>query len=100
MLVKKTYVRVFISLWLFARKRGWLGTNPGECPFVDGKVFVKKEKQKEDPYKNIALETEQDFQLFWECTEELSHQFPWKAELHQFNLTLTSLDLIYQGKKK
>jgi len=86
MLVKKTYVRVFISLWLFARKRGWLGTNPGECPFVDGKVFVKKEKQKEDPYKNIALETEQDFQLFWECTEELSHQFPWKAELHQFNL--------------
>ena len=70
MLVKKTYVRVFISLWLFARKRGWLGTNPGECPFVDSKVFVKKEKQKEDPYKNIALETEQDFQLFWEWIDK------------------------------
>ena len=28
MLVKKSYVSCFASLWIFARKRGWLGTNP------------------------------------------------------------------------
>ena len=29
--IKRDYVKVFISLWVYARKRGWLGTNPGEC---------------------------------------------------------------------
>jgi len=27
--VKKDYVKCFSSLWFWARKRGWLGTNPG-----------------------------------------------------------------------
>ena len=45
MLVKKSYVSCFASLWIFARKRGWLGTNPGECPFYNDRVYVKKEKQ-------------------------------------------------------
>ena len=87
--VKKEYVKVFVSLWIFARKKGWLGTDPGECPFID-KVYVRKEKQKEDPYKNIAITNQQTFQVFWECCEELSEKFPWKAELHQF-MMLTAL---------
>ena len=86
MAVKESYVAVFISLWLYARKRGWLGTNPGECPFWQGKVYVKKEKKKEDPYKNVAIEDPKELALFWECSEELSQQFPFKAELHQFML--------------
>jgi len=86
--VKREYVKVFISLWIFARKKGWLGTDPGACPFID-KVYVKKEKQKEDPYKNIAI-NQSEFRLFWECSEELSEQFPFKAELHQF-MILTAL---------
>ena len=90
MLVKKSYVSVFASLWIFARKRGWLGTNPGECPFYNNGVYVKKEKQGTDPYKNIAMESPEEFQLFWECSEELSKQFPFKAELHQF-MILTAM---------
>ena len=86
MAVKESYVKVFISLWLYARKRGWLGTAPGECPFFQGKVYVKKEKRKEDPYKNVAIEDPTELALFWECSEELSQQFPFKAELHQFML--------------
>ena len=44
MLVKKSYVNAFASLWIFARKRGWLGTNPGDCPFYNNGVYIKKEK--------------------------------------------------------
>ena len=90
MLVKKSYVSCFASLWIYARKRGWLGTNPGDCPFYNDGVYVKKEKQKEDPYKNIAMESPEEFQLFWECSEELSKQYPFKAELHQF-MILTAM---------
>ena len=86
MAVKESYVQVFITLWIYARKRGWLGTNPGECPFFNQTVFIKKEKRKEDPYKNIAIEDPKQLALFWQCSEELSDQFPFKAELHQFML--------------
>ena len=86
MAVKESYVQVFITLWIYARKRGWLGTNPGECPFFNQTVFIKKEKRKEDPYKNIAIEDPKQLALFWQCSEELSEQFPFKAELHQFML--------------
>ena len=85
--IKRDYVKVFTTIWIYARKRGWLGTNPGPCPFADGQVYVKKEPKKyEDPYKDIAIEDEKELELFWECTEELSEKFPWKAELHQFML--------------
>ena len=90
MVVKQSYVNAFASLWIHARKRGWLGTNPGDCPFYNDGVYIKKEKQGTDPYKNIAMESPEEFQLFWECTEELSKQFPFKAELHQF-MILTAM---------
>ena len=45
--IKIDYIKCFVSLWIFARKRGWLGTNPGECPFDNGQVYVKKEIRKE-----------------------------------------------------
>ena len=86
MSVKESYVKVFITLWIYARKRGWLGTEPGECPFFNQTVFIKKEIRKEDPYKNVAIEDPGQLALFWECSEELSQQFPFKAELHQFML--------------
>ena len=86
MSVKESYVKVFITLWIYSRKRGWLGTEPGECPFFNQTVFIKKEKRKEDPYKNIAIEDPKQLALFWQCSEELSEQFPFKAELHQFML--------------
>ncbi len=85
--IKRDYVKVFTTLWIYARKRGWLGTSPGPCPFADGQVYIKKEPKKyEDPYKDIAIEKENELELFWECTEELSDKFPWKSELHQFML--------------
>jgi integrase len=86
MSVKESYVKVFITLWTYARKRGWLGTEPGECPFFNQTVFIKKEIRKEDPYKNVAIEDPAQLALFWQCSEELSQQFPFKAELHQFML--------------
>jgi len=88
--IKIDYIKCFVTLWIFARKRGWLGTNPGECPFDNGQVYVKKETRKQDPYKEVAMQTDEEFQLFWQCTEELSQQFPFKAELHQF-MTLTAM---------
>ena len=88
--IKIDYIKCFVTLWIFARKRGWLGTNPGECPFDNGQVFVKKETRKEDPYKHIAMESDGEFELFWQCSEELAEKFPFKAELHQF-MVLTAL---------
>ena len=89
--IKRDYVKVFTTLWIYARKRGWLGTNPGTCPLGLENVYVKKEPKKyEDPYKNIAIEDEQQLELFWECSEELAEKFPWKSELHQF-MILTAL---------
>ena len=87
--VKKEYVKVFSTLWIYARKRGWLGTNPGDCPFYDGKVYVKKEPRGQDPYKDVSIDP-REFEVFWKASEELSEQFPFKAELHQFML-LTAL---------
>ena len=87
MSVKESYVKVFITLWIYARKHGWLGTAPGECPFFNQTVYIKKEPKKyEDKYKNVAIEDPAQLALFWECSEELSEQFPFKAELHQFML--------------
>ena len=88
--IKIDYIKCFVSLWIFSRKRGWLGTNPGECPFDNGQVYVKKEKRGADPYKHIAMETGAEFELFWKCSEELADQWPMKAELHQF-MVLTAM---------
>tara|TARA_A100001201_G_scaffold93044_1_gene80998 strand:+ start:19 stop:1161 length:1143 start_codon:yes stop_codon:yes gene_type:complete len=88
--IKIDYIKCFVSLWIFARKRGWLGTNPGECPFDNGQVYVKKEIRKEDPYKKIAIQNPDELELFWQCSEELAPQFPFKSELHQF-MILTAM---------
>ena len=88
--IKIDYIKCFVSLWIFARKRGWLGTNPGECPFDNGQVYVKKEIRKEDPYKKIAIQKPDELELFWQCSEELAPQFPFKSELHQF-MILTAM---------
>tara|TARA_R100000988_G_scaffold101865_2_gene75681 strand:- start:28 stop:1170 length:1143 start_codon:yes stop_codon:yes gene_type:complete len=88
--IKIDYIKCFVSLWIFARKRGWLGTKPGECPFDDYQVYVKKEKRGVDPYKHIAMETAAELELFWDCSEELAKDWPMKAELHQF-MILTAI---------
>jgi len=88
--IKEKYLKVFITLWIWARKKGWLGTNPGECPISLETVYIKKELKKEDPYKDIAIEDPKILDIFWQSCEELSERFPWKAELHQF-LLLTTL---------
>ena len=88
--IKENYLKVFITLWIWARKKGWLGTNPGECPISLETVYIKKELKKEDPYKDIAIEDPKILDIFWQSCEELSERFPWKAEMHQF-LLLTTL---------
>ena len=93
--IKENYLKVFISLWIWARKKGWLGTNPSACPISLKTVYIKKELKKSDPYKDVAYNADnpEDFKIldiFWESCEELSEEFPWAAELHQF-LLLTSI---------
>ena len=83
--VKEEYVMVFTTLWIYARKRGWLGTNPGRCPIDKKTVYIKREPKKEDPYKNTAI-SEPMLNIFFEASEELSERFPFKAELHQFSV--------------
>ena len=85
--IKENYLKVFISLWIWARKKGWLGTNPGACPISLKTVYIKKELKKSDPYKDVAIEDLKILDIFWESSEELSKEFPWAAELHQFLLT-------------
>ena len=85
--IKENYLKVFISLWIWARKKGWLGTNPGPCPISLKTVYIKKELMKSDPYKDVAIEDLNILDIFWESCEELSEDFPWVAELHQFLLT-------------
>jgi len=80
--VKKDYVKVFASLWFWARKRGWLGTNPGLCPITLETVYVKKEIRKESIYTDVSISLK-ELEVFFECSEELSEQFPFKSELHQ-----------------
>ena len=80
--IKKDYVKVFTSLWIWARKRGWLGTNPGTCPIGLETVYVKKEIRKESVYTDTAINLK-ELEVFFQCSEELSHQFPFKSELHQ-----------------
>jgi len=80
--VKKDYVKCFSSLWFWARKRGWLGTNPGLCPITLDTVYVKKEFRKESKYTDVAISLK-ELEVFHECSEELSWKFPFKAELHQ-----------------
>ena len=87
--VKKDYIKCFTSLWFWARKRGGLGTNPGECPINLETVYVKKEERKPDPYKDVSISVP-ELNVFFEASEELSPQFPFKAELHQF-MVLTGL---------
>jgi len=82
MAVKKDYVKLFTSLWFWARKRGWLGTNPGLCPITLETVYVVKEIRKESKYNDVAIDLK-ELEVFHECSEELSHQFPFKAELHE-----------------
>ena len=81
--VKEEYVNVFKTLWIYARKKGWLGTDPGRCPIDIKTVYVKKEPKKADPYKDVSI-SEPELNIFFEATEELSEKFPFKAELHQF----------------
>ena len=88
--IKENYLKVFISLWIWARKKGWLGTSPGACPISFKTVFIKKELKKSDPYKDVAIEDLKILDIFWESSEELSEEFPWVAELHQF-LLITSI---------
>ena len=88
--IKENYLKVFISLWIWARKKGWLGTNPGACPISLKTVYIKKELKKSDPYKDVAIEDLKILDIFWESSEELSEEFPWVAELHQF-LLITSI---------
>ena len=80
--VKKDYVKVFTSLWIWARKRGWLGTNPGLSPISLETVYVKKEIRKESIYTDISISLP-ELEIFHESCEELSKDFPFKAELHQ-----------------
>lgn len=80
--IKRDYVVAFKSLWICARKRGWLGTNPGSCPVSIRKVYVRKEIKKEDPYLDVSISVP-ELNIFFECSEKLSQQFPFKAELHQ-----------------
>ncbi len=80
--VKKDYVKCFSSLWFWARKRGWLGTNVGLCPITLDTVYVKKEIRKESAYTDTAISLK-ELEVFFECSEELSEQFPFKSELHQ-----------------
>jgi len=81
--VKEEYVRVFTTLWIYARKRGWLGADPGRCPIDKKTVYIKREPKKIDPYKDVSI-SEPMLNVFFEASEELSKDFPFKAELHEF----------------
>ena len=75
MVVKQSYVKFLLHCGSLPGKRGWLGTNPGDCPFYNNGVYIKKEKQGTDPYKNIAMESQKNFNYFGNVQKSYQSSF-------------------------
>ena len=69
------------SVWLYARKKGWLGDNPKLNPCRRGKggIVIEKATVKADPYKDLRFSVAEYQKIAADITS-LSPRFPFIAE--------------------
>ena len=78
---KKAILDSLNSVWLFARKKGWLGDEPGlnPCRKRDGGIVIEKSDVKADPYKDRRFSISEYKQIYHSLIKK-TDQFPFIAE--------------------
>jgi len=68
-------------VWLFGRKKGWLGDEPGlnPCRKRDGGIVIEKSDVKADPYKDRRFSISEYKQIYHSLIKK-TDQFPFIAE--------------------
>ncbi len=78
---KKSMLNSLNSVWLYARKKKWLGDNPplNPCRQRDGGIVIDKEGAKTDPYKDNRF-TISEYKNIYHSLIKFSCRFPFIAE--------------------
>ena len=78
---QKAILDALNSVWLYARKKGWLGDNPKLNPCRKGKggIVIEKTSVKADPYKDLRFSVA-EYQKISSDLTSLSPKFPFIAE--------------------
>ena len=78
---KKAILDSLNSVWLFARKKGWLGDEPGlnPCRKRDGGIVIEKSDIKADPYKDRRFSISEYKNIYHSLIKE-TDEFPFRAE--------------------
>jgi integrase len=78
---KKAILDSLNSVWLFGRKKGWLGDEPGlnPCRKRDGGIVIEKSDVKADPYKDRRFSISEYKQIYHSLIKK-TDQFPFIAE--------------------
>ena len=78
---KKSLLDSINSVWLFARKKGWLGDSPklNPCRQRDGGIVIDKSDTKADPYKDRRFSIP-EYKNIYKSLIKQTDQFPFIAE--------------------
>ena len=78
---KKALLDSINSVWLFARKKGWLGDSPklNPCRQRDGGIVIDKSEAKADPYKDRRFSIS-EYKNIYHSLIKKTDQFPFIAE--------------------
>jgi len=78
---RKSILDSINSVWLYARKKKWLGDNPplNPCRQRDGGIVIDTEGAKSDPYKDNRF-TITEYKNIYRSLIKLSDKFPFIAE--------------------
>ena len=78
---KKSLLDSINSVWLFARKKGWLGDSPklNPCRQRDGGIVIDKSEAKADPYKDRRFSIS-EYKQIYQSLKKQTDQFPFIAE--------------------
>ena len=78
---KKSLLDSINSVWLFARKKGWLGDSPNlnPCRQRDGGIVIDKSEAKADPYKDRRFSIS-EYKNIYHSLIKKTDQFPFIAE--------------------
>tara|TARA_Y100001951_G_scaffold48384_1_gene38146 strand:- start:58 stop:1737 length:1680 start_codon:yes stop_codon:yes gene_type:complete len=78
---KKSLLDSINSVWLFARKKGWLGDSPklNPCRQRDGGIVIDKSDTKADPYKDRRFSIP-EYKNIYKSLIKFTNEFPFIAE--------------------
>ena len=78
---KKAILDSLNSVWLFARKKGWLGDSPklNPCRQRDGGIVIDRSDTKADPYKDRRFSIP-EYKNIYKSLIKFTNEFPFIAE--------------------